>query len=273
MKNEIEFNNLEEILKSLKTETSPSAEFRQNARIRILNQISESPKKEFDYQRNRFFSFRFAFALVLALLVLSSGTILAAQTVGPKSQLFPVKIASENIALGISPTPIKQKLAVEIVKRRAQELSDSQKSGDTQQIQQDITRCKDSLTQAKALVPSSDTNLNSEITSEEKFLNSVAGYNEGTPAQKGNEKGKEMQDKTEIKTDVNIDLLSPTPQKSNEESVKSDSTVQTEKKGNDNKGNEKMPEASPTFNPVENVQHGVENAIHDLTATPSPQDN
>lgn len=273
MKKEIELNQLEEILKTLKTESSPSMEFRENARIRILNQISETPKTKV-YSKNRFFSFRIALALVLTLLVLSSGTILAAQSVGPKNQLFPVKIASENIALGLSPTPIKQKLAVEIVKRRAQELSDSQKSGDSQQIQEGITRCKNSLNQAKSLVGTSDTNLNSEISSEEKFLNSVEGYQEETPVQKGDgEKGTENGNKTEVKTNVNMDLLSPTPLKSNEESVKSDSTVQTENKGKDNQGKGKQPEASPTFDPVENVQHGVENAIHDLTATPSPNDN
>ena len=259
MKNETDLNNLEELLKTFKTKEDaiPSEIFRQNTRIRILNQISKGPSlnKNFSLKRNRFFSFRFALALVLILLMVSTGTILAAQSAGPGSGLYPIKIASENAALTLSPSSLKPKIALEIVKRRAGEISSEQNG----QLQQGIIRYKNSIDEAKTITPSNQSDINKELSNEEKNLN-------GLLEQYGNNKEKENQNRVNQneQKQTNFDEVKPS---ATEKSPDNGNTENITPKPQASK----QPEASPTFNPVENVQKGIENTIHDLTATPSPE--
>ncbi len=252
MKNEINLNKLEDILKTLKTygDASPSEVFKQNARIRILNQISVEPSFETNKNRKKYFSFRLALALVLLLILIPTGTILAAQSAGPKNKLYPIKIASENIALKLSPPQLKPSIALEIVKRREEEIS-NQKSQNND-MQQEINRYKESIDNAKSVTPSNDSAINNELNTYEKNMDKLINNDENGRGQN--------QVPMEQKSDSSL-------QNSENQNVKGDSTENK----NQQPHASKSPESSPTFNPVENVQKGIEDTMHNLTATPTPE--
>ncbi len=139
---------IEEILKRLKTDEGmvPSAHFRTNARIRILNAVTNRPtasSRPIVHPMRSHFALRFAFFV----LVLVGGTVYAAQESSPKDILFPVKVLSERVALALSPTePIKTSVAATIINRRAEENEHAKREGDAEEIQETITNFESAVT-------------------------------------------------------------------------------------------------------------------------------
>jgi hypothetical protein len=175
------------VLRSLKTDenVNPSVFFRGNTKVRLMNSISkEKPVTEkghgFVFFRNPALAFRTVGILIIIFLILSSGTILAAQSVTPKNKLYPVKLESEQILLNITPfSSWKAKLTVEIVKRRANEIDSEKKSGDKPEIKQGLTRYKNSIENAKKF------NHENLLRSDEENLNSLTTeYNNSTSEEK-----------------------------------------------------------------------------------------
>ncbi len=252
MKKETEFDQLESLLRSLKTkeEAVPSMEFRQNAKIRIMNSVS--PDTSSVSERRSFFSFRLALTLVLILLVLSSGTILAAQSASPKSSLYPIKIASENIALNLSPAPLKAQVAIGIVQRRDQELSKEQKTGNSQQIKQGIQRFQESINRAKTVVPENST-INTQLQTQEEKLNAIIN-NQEKRTEKKESTNHEENNNYELRTQSpSFDEISPSPSPT--------PVGQNINQSNQGQNQNLNRETSP----LDNIQKGIENAFHNFT--------
>ncbi len=167
-------------LSSLKNDerVKPSVLYKENTKVRLMNLITDEEKSpgsssSFVFIRNPKFAFRFAGIFLIILVFISSGTILAAQSANPKNSLYPVKLASEDIALKLSPTPFKADVAVEIAKRRGDEITSQQKTDSKPEIKQGIEKYKESIDRAKVFVPSSNTHLNIELKTEEGNLDEL----------------------------------------------------------------------------------------------------
>lgn len=124
---------IEHILKTLKEESAASDIFRKNARIRILNTVTPVPW----YHRPRLLGYTVGSAL--ATVLISAGTVYAAQSSLPDTPLYPVKVISENVALTLSPTAsIKTSVAQTIISRRVTEVAEIKKQGNAPAIEKSI---------------------------------------------------------------------------------------------------------------------------------------
>lgn len=139
----IEDNNLKKILRGLRDleETNPDIFFRKNARVRLINKITfpQSTKKYtfplISVGEAVINPSRFAFAVFLFSMLLGTGTVYAAQSSLPTDTLYPLKIASEKIALNLAPIPVlREKVASEIERRRKTEQEKIQKQDKKDQI-------------------------------------------------------------------------------------------------------------------------------------------
>lgn len=199
-------------LRSLKEDgdVNPSVFFRENTKVRLMNLISDQEKvlekkPSFVFIKNPRFAFRLVGIFFIILVFISTGTILAAQSVSPKNNLYPVKLASEDIALKLSPSSFKANVAVEIAKRRGDEITLEKKSDSKPEIKHGIEKYKESINQARILVPSGNTNLNHELEHEESNLDELtneyknSGENENQINQEQGVKGTQEQESSEIK--------------------------------------------------------------------------
>lgn len=120
--------DLIKLLKSLKKAkfTKPTAQFRLNARIRLMNSIAEQTKPEESSRLgfvSRLLNWRLATVLSLILLFLGATTVAAAQKSLPGDMLYPLKIASERALLAITPFEAwKIRLASNFANRRLEEM-------------------------------------------------------------------------------------------------------------------------------------------------------
>ena len=104
----------------------PEAHFRTLARIRLTN-LAAPPALPVHPAG---FWHRAVFKLAAAIAPLAfAGTVLAAQTSLPGQPLYPVKIASEKVALTVAPTSLKTSVATGIIDRRAAEIQNLVSSG------------------------------------------------------------------------------------------------------------------------------------------------
>ncbi len=131
------YNNLEQILKDLHhlPAATPQASFRTNARIRLLNLLS-APAAAFPRPAMAIRSqvLRWAGAFALAIFILGTGAVYASQSSLPGTPLYPVKIASEKVALGLAPTgQIKTAVATSMIDRRADEVNKLHQEGTTEE--------------------------------------------------------------------------------------------------------------------------------------------
>ncbi len=120
-------DDIETLLKSLRddTEGQPSASFRTNARIRILNQMAPTNVSHLSLNK-RFWQFLSAAVAPPALP--PPAPPLAAQGSAPQQLLYPIKIASEQAALLIAPdNNLKTTVANALIDRRARELEEALK--------------------------------------------------------------------------------------------------------------------------------------------------
>lgn len=219
-----------DLLSNLKQDESvnPSVVYKQNTKVRLMNLIADEEKiierkSSFVFIRSPKFAFRLAGVFLIIFIFISTGTILAAQSANPKNTLYPVKLASENIALKLSPTPFKANVAVEIAKRRGSEVTVGKKSENNSEIQQGIEKYKESINQAKIFVPSSNTRLHTELEHEENNLNELTRQYEDFEKTDNNTNNEErvkgtsdfkpqtLNQNTQLKSDENKALESPKP--------------------------------------------------------------
>lgn len=218
-------------LHSLKRDedVNPSVSFRENTKVRLMNLISDQEKvlenkPSFVFIKNPKFAFRLAGIFLIILVFIFTGTILAAQSATPKNQLYPVKLASEEIALKLSPSSsLKANIAVEIVRRRASEIDSEKQKGNKSEIKQGITRYKNSIEEAKKWNPQS------LLRDDEKKLESLTTeYNNSTPEEKVkgasdsniNSSGQNLEQKRETK-------LPTEQQNNNQETIREETKTQS----------------------------------------------
>ncbi len=119
--------NLEDILVGLQTypDALPREEFVKNARIRVLNLAAKTASTTARAPLGRFWlPLRFAAIGAVAALTLGAGIVSAAQASLPGSTLYPIKVASETVALGLAPTSqMRTAVAGTVIDRRAEEVT------------------------------------------------------------------------------------------------------------------------------------------------------
>lgn len=166
-------NDIERLLQSLRQDpgASPSATFRTNARIRILNSVTQ-PLRPGWYKKPRLLGYTLGTAL--ATVILSVGTVYAAQSSLPGSQLYGVKVASERVALTLSPTEsLKSTVASTIISRRIDEMEHAQKSGDTEELNRSIFNYNQTLHSLRAHTDVSRERIDKTVAEHDAFLNSL----------------------------------------------------------------------------------------------------
>jgi len=177
MNNRTEFIQLEEALTSLKKDTAgvPSPTFRTNARIRVLNTVTTvNPLRASWYRRPRVLGYTVGTAI--ATVVLSVGTVFAAQSSLPNSALYPVKVFSENVALTLSPNEsIKTTVASSIISRRVTETEALQKQGNAEEIRQSISRLNADVTSIEKRKDVTKSEIEQTINNHKQFFDSVNG--------------------------------------------------------------------------------------------------
>jgi hypothetical protein len=148
-------NRPEEIIKILQdlkndAESAPSASFRTNARIRILNTVAVPVPSVSPSAGHRRLGMIYAFRFGFVVFLLFGGTVYAAQSSGPKDALYQVKVLSEQAALTLSPTEsAKTSVAMTIIGRRAEENEDAKKEGNQEDLLQTITNFESSVSQIR----------------------------------------------------------------------------------------------------------------------------
>ena len=114
-------NKIRELLRSLADDASlkPETHFRTHAGIRLTNLVAPAP---LPVQPAGFWHHAVVKLAAAAAPLAFAGTVLAAQTSLPGQPLYPVKIASEKVALTLAPKALKTRVAAEIIDRRADEI-------------------------------------------------------------------------------------------------------------------------------------------------------
>lgn len=161
------------MLRSLK-EVGPSDTYRTNARIRILNTIISPPH----HHLPRYLGYTFGTAL--ATVVLSIGTVYAAQSSLPNTPLYPVKVFSEDVALTLSPTKsIKTSVAQTIISRRITEVEAVQEQGDTKAVQASVSHMNEDITSIQKRNDVAQNKIEEEINRHKDFINTVNKNDDG----------------------------------------------------------------------------------------------
>lgn len=134
---------------------APSPEFRERARYQILTELRDIEERK----QRRFSLFgwqpRWATAAiaVLVLLIASSGTVAAAGNSMPDQPLYPVKLATENVRLALTPSQLgKAEYYAELVDRRVGEIIGMAEKGKPQQAEKATERMNNQLTAMAVLV-------------------------------------------------------------------------------------------------------------------------
>src|SRR5690242_13348463 len=147
MNSQLNTPSIEQLLKNMHhiKQAHPSDAFRKNARIRIMNTITTPRAFKLSwYQKPRVAGYIAGSAI--ATFIFSAGTVFAAQSSLPNALLYPIKIASEKVALTLSPsTSLKTTVASSIISRRIDELKEAQKSGNEKAIDESITNFNNEL--------------------------------------------------------------------------------------------------------------------------------
>lgn len=168
-----DIHELESLLLSLKKDGVPADTFRTNARIRILNTVTNPhPFRASWYQRPRVIGYTFGSAI--ATVVLSVGTVFAAQTSLPTHTLYPVKVLSERVALTLSPTEsLKTTIASSIISRRITEIETVQKQGNKKDIEESIANFDEDVEVIQKRKGISHSEIDSEIEEHKEFIDSL----------------------------------------------------------------------------------------------------
>ncbi len=166
-------SDIENMLHSLKQEATPSDTFRNNARIRIINAVTNPhPLRVSWYRRPRVFGYTLGTAI--ATVILSAGAVYAAQGSLPNSSLYPIKVLSEQVALTLSPTEsLKTTVASSIISRRIDEIQHAQIQGNQKVIDASITNLNDDIKKIEKRKDVSHETINTVLTEHKTFIKSL----------------------------------------------------------------------------------------------------
>lgn len=186
--------NIIKLLKGLKEEGVPTDSFRTNAKIRIINTVTEKPRFVPRY-------FGYSFGAALATVVLSVGTVYAAQSSLPTSTLYPVKVLSERVALTLSPTEsLKTTVASSIISRRITEIETVQKQGNEKVIEESIANFDEDVASLQKRKGVSKEVIVSEIAAHRSFINSLRKNRSEENKGDTSTKSEQTQENTETST-------------------------------------------------------------------------
>jgi hypothetical protein len=131
----------------------PRPEFRDRARYQFRSALGEkaAPKSR------PFFGWlpRWATALAIVLVVLlaGGGTVAAAGNSMPDGILYPVKLATENVRMALTPSQLgKAEFCAELADRRVEEIIYMAEKGDAQRVEETTERLDDRLETLAVLV-------------------------------------------------------------------------------------------------------------------------
>jgi len=148
---------------------TPSPEFKARARYHLRVEMAnlDAKKKRFFLARQP----RWAVAVVTALVVLllGSGTVLAANSEStlPGNPLYTIKMATENVRLALtSSDSAKAELYATLVDRRTSEIGRLMEMDKTELVEWAVNRLKSHLANIYSLSPTSRSTIGDEITEE-----------------------------------------------------------------------------------------------------------
>lgn len=191
------YNNLEQILKDLHhlPAATPEASFRTNARIRLLNLLSTPSAASVPLIRAR--AFRWAGAFAVATLILGTGAVYASQSSLPGTPLYPVKIASEKVALNLAPTgQIKTSVATGMIDRRADEVNKLHQEGATEETKVAVKNYTQTVAEIKNTAQIDLDEVEQHLTKHQDLMSEVE---------------KEEKQSAPEKEDSDLERLTPTP--------------------------------------------------------------
>lgn len=204
-------HTIEDLLRGLKDhpEATPSPTFRTNARIRVLNTVTQPAPFPW-YRKPRLWGY--AAGSAIATVALSVGTVFAAQSSRPDSTLYPVKVLSERVALTLAPTEtLKNDIASTIISRRIDEMEQEQKSGDIQGLDNSINHFNADLEELQGHRGLSRDHINNTISGHKSFLNSLKNRGENKDKKPENEKQTQSGDaETDTKSTDGGPTIAPT---------------------------------------------------------------
>jgi len=128
----------------------PDPSYRNNARIRILNQLDGSTHSHaYPYHVSIGVFFRRLAALGSAFALLGTGMVYASQSSAPGNALYPVKRASEKVASSLAPTEqLKTTVVTGVIDRRAEEISHAEDAHDEHAVEKAVVEYKKAVTEA-----------------------------------------------------------------------------------------------------------------------------
>ncbi len=240
-------------LKQLKNhpELEPRAEYRRNARIRILNQLDPV-----ETQTSRALTWngwrlvRLAGSLATALALAGSGVAYAAQGSAPGTPLYPLKLKTEEIAKTLSPTrEMKTDVVEEIIDRRASEVQQLEDSDtDSKDVKHALDRYEKTVSEATVSSRINPEHIEKKIQNHAEKIEEIKGRirNKRESPQKSKEEDGEKHDDRPVTPTPTItpsrapNLPDPTPEPTHRDDTKEDDDDRTE-----------IPQSLPTGNPLD----------------------
>lgn len=121
MKNNFKENDLKKILRSIGKSVGPDEDFKVISKNILLERINSEDHRYQHPQLVKTNLFRFAASISIFVIILTGGTVFAAERSMPNDALYPVKILTEKAALKLSPPIWKKEVEKNIKMRRDQE--------------------------------------------------------------------------------------------------------------------------------------------------------
>jgi hypothetical protein len=114
----------------------PRAEFKARARYQFRSALQETAARKSRPFWGWFPRWATVVTIVLVLVLAGSGTVVAASNSMPDNTLYPVKLATEQVQLALTPSQIgKAKLCAELADRRVAEIVYMANKGDARQVE------------------------------------------------------------------------------------------------------------------------------------------
>jgi hypothetical protein len=143
----------------------PRADFKARARYQFRSALQEiaSPKTRPFW--GWFPRWATVVTVILVLLLAGGGTVAAAGNSMPDSPLYPVKLATEQVQLTLTPSPIgKARLCAELADKRVAEIAYMANKGDAQQVELATQRLDERLALLAVLVLAQEVDEESMLT-------------------------------------------------------------------------------------------------------------
>jgi hypothetical protein len=130
----------------------PRPEFRERARYQFRQALQEAESRGRRFSLGWFPRWATVATLVLCCLVVGGGTVVSASTSMPDEPLYPLKLATEQVQLALTPSDMgKAEMYAELTDRRVEEIVYMAGKGDVHQIEAITARMDSNLTALTAL--------------------------------------------------------------------------------------------------------------------------